>query len=76
MRNVAIVGEEPPAFTILRFPEQELPDVVYLEQVADAVYVDKRERVDQCHHVMERICACSATCEETAEILGRILDEW
>nr|MDT0662817.1 helix-turn-helix transcriptional regulator [Micromonospora sp. DSM 115978] len=35
------------AFTILRFPDQELPDVVYIEYLTSALYIDKREEVDQ-----------------------------
>jgi transcriptional regulator with XRE-family HTH domain len=64
------------AFTILRFSDQELPDVVYLEQLDDAVYEDRRERVDRYLHVMEHIVARSAPRDRTAEILGSILKEW
>jgi transcriptional regulator with XRE-family HTH domain len=35
------------AFTILRFPEQDLPDVVYIEHLTGALYLDKREDVDR-----------------------------
>lgn len=35
------------AFSILRFPEQDLADVVYLEQLTSALYLDKREDVAQ-----------------------------
>jgi hypothetical protein len=34
------------AFSILRFPEQELPDVVYIEHLTSALYLEKREEVD------------------------------
>ena len=34
------------AFTILRFPDQDLPDVVYIEQLTSALYLDKRDDVD------------------------------
>jgi hypothetical protein len=34
------------AFTILRFPDQDLPDVVYVEQLTSAMYLDKRDDVD------------------------------
>ena len=34
------------AFSILRFAEPELPDVVYQEQLAGAMYLDKRSDVD------------------------------
>jgi hypothetical protein len=30
----------------LRFAERDLPDVVYLEQLTSALYLDKREDVD------------------------------
>lgn len=35
------------AFTILSFPESDLQDVVYLEQLTSALYLDKREDVAQ-----------------------------
>ena len=31
---------------ILRFPDEELPDVVYIEQLTSALYLDKRDDVD------------------------------
>jgi len=42
-------------FAILRFPEPELPDVVYVEQLTSAIYLDKREDVDQYAMAMERV---------------------
>ena len=35
------------AFTLLRFPLEDLPDTVYLEQLTSAIYLDKREDVDR-----------------------------
>ncbi|WP_433169400.1 helix-turn-helix domain-containing protein [Kribbella sp. CA-247076] len=34
------------AFTILRFPQRDLPDIVYLEHLTSALYLDKRDDVD------------------------------
>ena len=34
------------SFSILRFPDQDLPDIVYVEQLDSALYFDKREDVD------------------------------
>ena len=34
------------AFSILRFPHAELPDVVYIEHLTSGLYLDKREEVD------------------------------
>ena len=63
------------SFTVLRFPDQELPDVVYLEHLTSASYLSKTEEVDRYLHVMESICVRAAPPDRTAELLGRILDE-
>ena len=63
------------AFSILRFPEPELPDVVYLEHLTNAIYLDKEDDVDQYLHVMETICVRGAAPDRTVELLSRILKE-
>ncbi|MEV6796047.1 helix-turn-helix transcriptional regulator [Streptomyces sp. NPDC051320] len=40
------------AFTLLRFPESDLSDLVYLEQLTSALYLDKPEEVGQYEQVM------------------------
>ncbi|MGP3961462.1 helix-turn-helix domain-containing protein [Nonomuraea turkmeniaca] len=64
------------AFSILRFPDPDLPDVVYVEQLASALYLDKREDVDRYTEVMERLCAVSTTPDETIELLRTISEEF
>jgi transcriptional regulator with XRE-family HTH domain len=63
------------SFSILRFPNLELPDVVYVEHLTNALYLERREDVDQYLHVMETICVRSAAPDKTAEILGKILSD-
>jgi transcriptional regulator with XRE-family HTH domain len=63
------------AFTILRFPEQDLPDVVYLEQLTSALYLDKRDDVDQYIQVMERLSVDSLTPEGSVELLSALIKE-
>jgi transcriptional regulator with XRE-family HTH domain len=63
------------AFSILRFPETDLPDVVYIETLTGALYLDKRDDVDVYMQAMERLAVDSATPEGTAETLGAILRE-
>jgi hypothetical protein len=63
------------AFSILRFPDQDLPDVVYLEQLTSALYLDKREDVDQYLEAIERLCVEADPPSHTAETLSRILRE-
>lgn len=43
------------AFSILRFPERDLPDVVYVEQLNSALYLDKRDDVEQYAAAMEAL---------------------
>jgi transcriptional regulator with XRE-family HTH domain len=62
-------------FAILRFPEPELPDVVYVEQLTSAIYLDKREDVDHYAMAMERVCIDAEAPNHTPEILGKLLNE-
>lgn len=63
------------AFSILRFADRELPDIVYVEQLASALYLDKREEVDRYSEVMERLCAVSTTPAETVDLLREIMND-
>jgi transcriptional regulator with XRE-family HTH domain len=61
-------------FTILRFAQPDLPDIVYLEQLTSALYLDKREDLDHYMAVMNRL-AVQATPAATIETLHTVLDE-
>ncbi|WP_222720985.1 helix-turn-helix domain-containing protein [Actinomadura sp. HBU206391] len=63
------------AFSILRFPEADLPDVVYIETLTGALYLDKRDDVDVYMQAMERLAVDSATPDGTVELLSAILRE-
>jgi transcriptional regulator with XRE-family HTH domain len=56
-------------FTILRFAELDLPDVVYLEQLTSALYLDKPADVDTYLHFMEKIAISALTPEESRRVL-------
>jgi hypothetical protein len=60
-------------FTILRFREPDLPDIVYLEQLTSALYLDKPEEVDPYLAVMERLCMEAEPASATPDILNRAL---
>jgi transcriptional regulator with XRE-family HTH domain len=60
-------------FSIMRFAEQDLPDVVYLEQLTSALYLDKRDSVDHYMAVMERLCLEATPTASTAKIINAIL---
>jgi transcriptional regulator with XRE-family HTH domain len=67
----AMVG----AFSILRFADRELPDLVYLEHLSNAVYLDKRDEVERYLDLMETICVGSEPPARTAQFLDKILNE-
>jgi hypothetical protein len=60
-------------FAILRFPERGLPDVVYVEQLTSAVYLDKPADVDHYAVAMERACLTAEPPDRTAAILAGML---
>ncbi|GGN44367.1 MULTISPECIES: helix-turn-helix domain-containing protein [Streptomyces] len=61
--------------TILRFLEPDLPDIVYLEQLTSALYLDKRDDVDHYLAVMDRLSAQSESPRESLVILERLLKQ-
>ena len=67
----AMVG----SFSVLRFPDEELPDVVYIEHLTSALYLNKRDEVERYLDVMEFLCVDSQPPARTVELLEQILDE-
>lgn len=63
------------AFSILRFGDADLPDIVYIEQLTSAIYLDKRDDLDFYAEAMERLCVEAAPPERTRELLARLRDE-
>jgi transcriptional regulator with XRE-family HTH domain len=63
------------SFSILRFAEPDLPDIVYAEQLTSALYFDKRDDVDQYAYVMETLCIEAATPEASVALLRQILHD-
>ncbi len=59
-------------FSLLRFPEPDLPDVVYLEQLTSALYLERREDVDSYQAVMERLCVQATAADDTVTILRQL----
>jgi transcriptional regulator with XRE-family HTH domain len=48
-------------FSILRFPEPDLPDVVYLEQLNSAIYLDQPDDVINYLTIMDQLCVQAET---------------
>lgn len=64
------------AFSILRFPDADLPDVVYVEQLTGASYLDKREDVDVYAEAMSRLTVDSPQPSRTPDLLYQIMSEF
>jgi hypothetical protein len=62
-------------FTILRFADPEMSDIVYLEQLTSAQYLDKPDDLDRYAAVMERLSVTAASPERTQEIIAEMLKE-
>jgi transcriptional regulator with XRE-family HTH domain len=60
-------------FSILRFPERELPDVVYMEQLTSALYLDKAADSDHYMEVMDRLSIQAEEPKATRRFLERLL---
>ncbi|MEV0229416.1 helix-turn-helix transcriptional regulator [Nonomuraea sp. NPDC050786] len=60
-------------FSILRFPEPELPDVVYMEQLTSALYLDKPADSDHYMEVMDRLSIQAEEPKETRRFLESLL---
>ncbi|POX42026.1 transcriptional regulator [Streptomyces sp. Ru73] len=61
------------AFTVLRFPESDLSDIVYLEQLTSALYLDKAEEVGQYERVMTSLQEESLDPARTRDLLRGLL---
>ena len=59
-------------FTVLRFAEPDLPDVVYIEQLTSAVYLDKETDVEHYRAAMDRIARAAVHPRESRKLLTRI----
>lgn len=63
------------AFTLLSFPESDLSDVVYLEQLTSALYLDKREDVAQYEHALKELQQDSPGPEESRALIERLAQQ-
>jgi hypothetical protein len=63
------------AFSILRFPHDKLPDVVYIEHLTSGLYLEKREEVDHYAAAIGRLFIEAEHPSRTPIFLRKILDE-
>jgi len=63
------------AFSILRFPAEDMSDVVYVEQLTSALYLEKPEDIDLYAETMERLSIEADPPGQTVDTLTRILKQ-
>lgn len=61
------------AFTVLSFPESDLTDVVYLEQLTSALYLDKGEDIAQYERAIKQLQDDSPSPAESRDLLRGLL---
>jgi transcriptional regulator with XRE-family HTH domain len=71
----AVSYAAPGSFSILRFADPALPDMVYAEQLNSASYIDKRAEVEPYLLALERLSLVSARPAATPDILRAIVAE-
>jgi Domain of unknown function (DUF5753)/Helix-turn-helix domain len=64
------------SFTVLRFGEPEVPDVVYIEQLTSALYLDKHEDVDHYMEVMNHLSTEALTPADSARFVAGIIRDF
>ncbi|MGH3885659.1 MAG: helix-turn-helix domain-containing protein [Pseudonocardiaceae bacterium] len=62
-------------FSILRFSQPDLPDIVYLEQLTSALYLDKSKDVQHYLMIMDSLCIQAKSPAETTRFLNSTLKE-
>ncbi|AVH23478.1 helix-turn-helix domain-containing protein [Nocardia cyriacigeorgica] len=63
-------------FSILRFPEPELPDIVYTEQLTSSLYMEKRHDVELYMSVMNQLSVQALSPAESLQFLSQILADY
>jgi hypothetical protein len=63
----------PGSFSILQFATDDLSDIVYVEQLTSALYLDKRAEVHQYTTAMDQIAATSLTPDQTTDLIRSML---
>ncbi|WP_330231254.1 helix-turn-helix domain-containing protein [Nocardia sp. NBC_00508] len=62
------------AFTVLRFAETDLPDIVYLQQLTGALYLDKIADLDAYYAVLNQLSVLAAPPEHSRRLLEALRD--
>jgi len=62
-------------FMILRFIEPELPDVVYIEHLSGALYLDSQEEIETYSRSLDRLSVDAETPDRSRQLLSKVISE-
>jgi transcriptional regulator with XRE-family HTH domain len=65
----------PCSFSLLHFAADELPDMVYIEQLTSALYLEKPVEVERYATVLDQVSSASTTADQTTDFIQAILAE-
>jgi transcriptional regulator with XRE-family HTH domain len=63
------------SFSVLRFEERDLPDVVYIEQLTSAVYLDQRPDIEHYLEVVDQLSGEALTPSATVRFIEQVARE-
>jgi transcriptional regulator with XRE-family HTH domain len=63
------------SFTVLRFEERDLPDVVYVEQLTGAIYLDQRSDVEHYLEVVDVLSGEALTPDDSMRFIEQLANE-
>jgi transcriptional regulator with XRE-family HTH domain len=62
-------------FTVLRFAEADLPDVIYVEHLSGALYLDNPRDIEVYGRALDRLVVDAETPDRTRQLLTKIMSE-
>jgi transcriptional regulator with XRE-family HTH domain len=63
------------SFTILRFAEPELPDVVYIEHLGGALYLDSLDDIELYGRALDRLAVDAETPDQSRQLMSKVLGD-
>ncbi|GAA3054749.1 helix-turn-helix domain-containing protein [Actinokineospora globicatena] len=63
------------SFTMLRFTEAELPDIVYIEHLGGAIFLDRVDEIERYSRVVDRLTVDAETPSRSRQLLSKRREE-
>jgi transcriptional regulator with XRE-family HTH domain len=63
------------SFSVLRFNEQYLPDIVYVEQLTSAIYLEQRQDVEHYLEIVDQLSGEALTPADTRDFIEHVINQ-